>query len=112
MTMTHAEAVKQASQLHKQGVAFSEITLHLAKAGYRSARTGRPATEMGIRYMVGAVKKKVRDEAKAAAAEDRPMMVGKASTTDLIKKLVDLSGVDEDIKLQLVEALINSRKGR
>lgn len=102
--LSHKEAVEQAVKLRKQGVPYSDITEHLAKAGYRSTRTSRPVTEMGVRYMVSAAEK--------ARHEDREevMQVTTASLGEVIKRLVDLPGVDEETKLQLVESLIASRK--
>lgn len=104
--LSHKEAVEQAIRLRKQGVAFSEITQHLAKVGYKSARTARPVTEMGVRYMVS--------NAEKARHEDREevMQVTTASLGEVIKRLVDLPGVEEEIKLQLVESLLASRKAK
>lgn len=104
--LSHKDAIDQAVKLRKQGVAFSKITEHLAKAGYRSARTARPVTEMGVRYMVSNAEKARHDD------HEEVMQVTTASLVEVIKRLADLPGVNEETKLQLVESLLASRKSK
>ncbi len=120
-TLTTKQALEIALSMHKEKASFDEIAQHLEQNGYRSERTRKPVKAQMIRYMVNKAQGKVSPSrmpaGQRASAGARKKTSGrmevavgyKGQLLQAAKEILEMESTDQDIRLNLLEALIQQR---